>query len=499
MNQPSSCDASGEHGLPYARHVSNGCTAPKIQKLRPFLFCSVGTSAMAIEKEISYSINLSQDLLYIILDSYISKKFKEFEEYCDFTDKNNIRTRLINNNQFSSIQKTCVSLNKIVYIDDDTLVPFVDRQSVEQTVDNPHYFLRRIVKCKVFKSDECPECEVKFEHIYKNQNLIDRCDAQTAAKQIQLYNTLKNTNENLVKESHLGSDEIMASIRLEYEYEAAIDRKVLGFMARVVRDMDVIASYQNISPLLPYTTLQNNIIYRKFEDEQLIYEIERVQDIHKWALKLDGMRGKGFFTKTFMIVFMDDMQIFSAKLDNKLFAINNVVAFQCELIEKVMYITDLLHVFKHSYNNRTQYEVSLDPYDIAPACALDCINHFAQKYNETDDLGMVDYDGNRIRVKFQRFFDAPIVDGGYATMPTDGFVVLDQSMRYVKYKQIKTVEVEYDADACVFKTLDGPLNDKQVQVAPTIGLLTHQTIYEAIVTDDCLSILKHRPDRLVPN
>nr|WHN38754.1 lef-4 [Mamestra brassicae multiple nucleopolyhedrovirus] len=454
---------------------------------------------MAIENEISYSINLSQDLLYIILDSYISKKFQEFEEYCDFTDKNNIRTRLINSNKFSSVQKSCISIDKMVYAHEDTLVPFVNRQSVEQPVQCPHHFLRRIVKCKVFKSVECPECEIKFEHIYKNQSLIDKCDAQTAAKQIQLYNTLKNTNENLVKESHLGSDEIMASIRLEYEYDDRIDYKVLAFMAKVIRDIDSITGHQNISPLLPYTTLQNNIIYRKFEDEQLIHDVDNMKNIYKWALKLDGIRGKGFFTKTFMIVFMDDMQIFSSQFDHKLFAINNVVAFQCELVNNVMYVTDLLHIFKYSYNNRTQYEVSLDPYNIAPTCAINCINYFATKYNDCEQLTLTNYDGQTIQIKFQRFFDAPIVHGGYATMPTDGFVVLNDTMQYVKYKQSKTVEVEYDADECVFKSLSGPLNNRQIQVAPTVGQLTHQSIYEAIVTNNSILILKHRPDRLVPN
>ncbi|WBB27298.1 LEF-4 [Mythimna sequax nucleopolyhedrovirus] len=455
---------------------------------------------MAMENEISYSINLSQDLLYIILDSYISKKFQEFEEYFDFTDKNNIRTRLINSTKFSSVKKTCISLDKIVYAHRDVLVPFVNRKSVEEPVQCPHHFLRRIIKCKVFKSDDCPECEIKFEHVYKNQSLIDKCDAQTAAKQIQLYNTLKNTNENLVKESHLGSDEIMASIRLEYEYVDRIDEKVLAFMSKIIQDIDSITAHQNISPLLPYTTLQNNIIYRKFEDEHLIYDMDNTDNIHKWALKLDGVRGKGFFTRSFMIVFMDDMQIFSSKFDHKLFTINNVVAFQCELVDNVMYITDLLHVFKYSYNNRTQYEVSLDPYHIAPECAIDCINYFATKYNDgKQQFTLSDCDGHMIQIKFQRFFDAPIVHGGYATMPTDGYVVLNKTMQYVKYKQSKTVEVEYDADECVFKSLTGPLNNRQIQVSPTVGQLTHQTIYEAIVTNNSIVILKHRPDRLVPN
>jgi Late expression factor 4 (LEF-4) len=460
----------------------------------------MGASAMAVENEISYSINLSQDLLYIILDSYISKKFKGFEEYHDFVDENNVRTRLINNS-FSSVQKTCSSLKKIVYAKNDTLVPFVDRQSVELSCTSVSPRLRRIVKCKVYKSDECPQCEIKFEHVYKNKNLIDKFDSLMASRQILLWNLLQNKNENLVKESHLGSDEIMAAIRLEYEYAISIDRKVLEFMAGVVCDIDAIAAYQNISPLLPYTALQNSIIYRKFEDEQLIYEIENVTDICKWALKLDGVRGKGFFTRSFMIVFMDDMQIFSCEFKHRLFAVNSVVAFQCELLHDIglMYITDLLHVFKYSYNNRTQYEVSLDPYDVAPQCAIDCINYLAKHYNEdsVNELKLRSSSNEQIKVKFQRFFDAPIVCAGYVTMPTDGYVVLDQAMRYVKYKQVKTVEVEYDADAKLFKTLSGLITGKHIEC--NIEPLHHNAIYEAIIGDETVYILKARPDRLVPN
>ena len=323
------------------------------------MVATVGASAMAIENEISYSINFSQDLLYIILDSYISKKFKAFEQYYDFVDENNVRTRLVEGGSLTSVQKSCTSLNKFVHVDRNVLVPFVDRCSVEEPNQSPSRVLRRIVKCKVFKSDECPECEVKFEHIYFNKNLIDKFDSLMATKQIVLYNLLRNQNENLIKESHLGSDEILASLRLEYEYRGgAVDRKVLDFMARVVCDMDALAAHHNISPLLPYTTLMNSIIYKKFEDEKILYDGCDNDSIYKWALKLDGTRGKGFFTRTFMIVFMDDMQMFSGPFDNNLFTLNNVVAFQCELIDSTLFITDLLHVFKYSYNNRTQYEVS---------------------------------------------------------------------------------------------------------------------------------------------
>ena len=346
-----------------------------------------GVRAMVVENEISYSINFSQDLLYIILDSYISKKFEAFQRYYDYVDNNNVRTRrLSGDNAFVSVTKTCTDLKKFVYVHDNVLIPFVNRCSVEDPATDKSPILNRIVKCIVYKSRDRPEFEIKFEHVYFNRSLIDKFDSLMASKQITLFNLLQNKNEKIIKESHLGSDEILAAIRLEYEYEDAIDRRVLDYMCDVIKEIDAIAAYQNISPLLPYTTLQNNIIYRKFEEEKLLGDIENYDDenatVYKWAMKLDGIRGRGFCTKNFMIVFMDDMQMFSGNVDAKeLFELNNVVAFQCELIDRTIYITDLLHVFKYNYNNRTQYEISMDPYHIAPEHAIDSINYLAKKFN----------------------------------------------------------------------------------------------------------------------
>ena len=477
----------------------------------------IGVSAMVVENEISYSINFSQDLLYIILDSYISKKFQAFQQYYDFVDENGVRTRLNADNSFTSVIKTCTDLKKFVYVNGNVLIPFVDRHSIEESAHTKSPVLDRIVKCIVYKSLERPEFEIKFEHVYFNRSLIDRFDSLMASKQIALWNLLQNKNEKLIKESHLGSDEILAAVRLEYEYEESIDYDVLDYMCGVIKSIDAITSHQNISPLLPYTTLQNNIIYRKFEDEKLLddiedYDIENAS-VYKWALKLDGVRGKGFCTKNFMIVFMDDMQLFSGDIEHEFFDLNNVVAFQCELIEQILYITDLLHVFKYNYNNRTQYEVSLDPYLIRPADAVESINCLAQKFNSLDNpprlytitttnaslTATTNATNQPVIVKFQQFFDPPLVKNGYSTMPTDGFVVLDTQMRYVKYKRVKTVEVEYDSELQLFKSLEGPLLRNTTVVSPKIEALQHATIYEAIVTDTTIEILKHRPDRLVPN
>ncbi|AAZ67448.1 late expression factor 4 (lef4) [Trichoplusia ni single nucleopolyhedrovirus] len=466
------------------------------------------TSAMAIENEISYSINLSQDLLYIILDSYISKKFTVTEEYTDFVDDNNVRTRrYVGEHKFVSVKKTCQSIEKIVFIHKNTVVPFVNRISFEEPPDStPTNNLRRIIKCKVYKSDKCPECEIKFEHVYFNKNKIDNLDSLMATKQMVLYNLLQNKNETLVKQSHLGSDEILANLRLEYEYNTGfVDTDVLKFMSKIVKDFDEIVAYYNISPMLPYTTIQNHIIYRKFEDEKSLMDNseETINDVYKWALKLDGIRGRGFMTKQQIIIFMDDMQIFSGSFRSP-FSINNVIAFQCELLDKTLYITDLLHVFKYTYNNRTQYECSLDPYNINPSTAVDCINLMANCYNQTsndsDETFKIHTSKNEtINIKFQKFFDPPIQAMGYSTLPTDGFVVLDTNMRYVKYKYCKTVELEYDKKKNLFKTLESDLEQYMVTINPGVGELKHESIYEAVVHDNHINIIKYRPDRLIPN
>lgn len=458
---------------------------------------------MAVENEISYSINFSQDLLYIILDSYISKNFEASEQYYDFVDENDVRTRLnFTTGQFTSTQKVCTSLKKIVYVHDNILVPFVDRRCVENESIQKSATLKRIVKCVVYKSAECAECEIKFEHVYFNKTLVDRFDSLMASKQIALWNLLQNKNERMIKESHLGSDEILAALRLEYEYnDHIIDDRVLSYMAELIYKIDSMTWHQNISPLLPYTTLQNNILYRKFEDEKIIdnKEADKIE-IYKWALKLDGTRGKGFFTKNFMIVFMDDMQMYSSSFENKIFALNNVVAFQCEMMERTLYITDLLHVFKYSYNNQTQYEVSIDPYHIEPADAVDCIDRLAKKFNNDSSLSFNTICGTRVDVKFQQFFDPPIETMGYSTMPVDGFIVLDSQMNYVKYKHYKTVEIEYDDEQKLFSSLNGPLTQQYVTIDDSVDRpLQHQAIYEAIVNDNSIYVLKHRPDRLIPN
>jgi Late expression factor 4 (LEF-4) len=450
-------------------------------------------SAMVYENEISYSMNTSQDLLYIILDSYIFKKFNLHQEYFDFIDEHGSRTRLCAG-QFSTINKTLLFCSKFVYVKRNILIPLVNRRSSEETAI-PSTKLDKIISTKIYKDNTCPECEIKFEHYYLNRNMIDKFDSLMATKQILLYNLLKNKNEGTHKQNHLGSDEIYAVLRLEYEYELEPNNEVLDFMTNIIMNMDKICSSYNINPLLPYTTLNNCIISRKFEEEKLLYNLENVTDILKWAIKLDGIRGKGFITKHFLIIFMDNMQIFSSTQMKSFFIINNVVAFQCELIGDTIFITDILHIFKYTYNNRTQYEISMEPYNVNPVDAINCINYLGDLYHETV---LVTSNNEKFRIRFQKFYDPPLIVSGYSTVPSDGFVILDHSLRYIKYKYIKTVEVEYDQELNAFRSLNGVLSNK-FNNSTCVTKLEHQKIYEAVLEGDTITILKLRNDRLVPN
>ncbi|ABY65804.1 late expression factor 4 [Orgyia leucostigma nucleopolyhedrovirus] len=458
-----------------------------------------------IEKEVSYSINLSQDLLYIILSSYISKKCFLSEKYVDFVDENDVRIRL-RQNSFDSTLKTVQSFQKIVHAYGNALVPLVQRISVEQSVhrDQVSPRLKRILTCRVYRVPDRPEIEIKFEQVYLERNMGDNFDSLMASKQIALLNLLqRDKRESVTKNSHLGSDEILAYIRVEYEYVGETpDPIVLDRLAALVADMDAVSHCQNIGPLLPYTTLKNNIIYRKFQEEKLLRELNYDAAIaaggFKWALKLDGIRGKGLFTRDSIIMFMDDMRMYSGSLP-WLFSVNNAVAFQCELVgDTVTYITDLLHVFKYTYNNKTQYECSLDGYDINAVAAVECLSRMHAKNPE--GVKLTDWHtGETMLVKFQVFMDPPLRTDGYSTIPTDGFVVLDAAERYIKYKYNKTVELEYDADEKVFKSLNGPLTNYTVVTSDGVALY-HEKIYETVI--DCetktVTVIKLRPDRLVP-
>jgi Late expression factor 4 (LEF-4) len=473
------------------------------------------SAPVTMEKEISYTINLSQDLLFYLHDEYIKRHFALVEEYYDLTDTDGVRTRIFEGTTAKTtgvhvecVHKTLVSLTKFVHVTSDILVPFVDRVSEECPLVGPKPTLRRVARCLVYADADFPQVEVKFETVYMEQYAVDSFDSLMATKQITLLNPLRGKSDSTVKNLHLGSDEILAHLRLEYEYGGEVTQRpqalVLDRLAHIVRHMDELAAKSNVSPLIASTTLQNNIIYRKFAREHLLTP-DAVADVHAWALKLDGVRGKGYFTRDEVLIFMDDMRLLSGRVRSP-FSLNNVVAFQCELLpgnKLTVYVTDLLHVFKYSYNNRTQYECSLDAYDVDAASAVRCLNDVGtSKKDSISQLNFVLYDGAPVEMKFQKFYYAPFTAEarsalGYSTLPSDGYVVLDVDLQYAKYKHCKTREVQYDAATKQFLSSQGPM-DTAVTVADDV-VLAHGNIYEAAVNEDRLHVIKARPDRLVPN
>ncbi|ADD73798.1 LEF-4 [Lymantria xylina nucleopolyhedrovirus] len=462
---------------------------------------SQSTGVVTIEKEISYSINLSQDLLFIILESYISKNFVLSCEYFECVNENDVRSRLTGDRFVSTIKQT-ESLRKFVYAHENGLMPLVDRVSSERAVDldpTEEVCIKKILTCQVYRPSNQSSVEIKFEKIYLDYNASYKFDFLMASKQIALLNLLQSKTKNENRQSFLGSDEILANLRLECEYETTADSDALRAMLDIAAGAEAFALAHNIEPALPYTTLQNAIACRKFEEERALIDgggaIEDA-DVLKWAIKLDGVRGKGVFTRRGgLVVFMDDMRVFSGDLPWP-FRLNNAVALQCELIDDaILYVTDVLHVFKYTYNNRTQYECSLDAYPVDAMVAIECIECLRSAATGLE-LKSKTKGARDMRVEFQKFFDPPLTTGGYTSVPSDGYVALDSQLRYVKYKSAKTVELEYDETLNKFCSLEGPLSDYETRNDAGCAL-RHGAIYETVLKDKRVHVLKARPDRLL--
>ncbi|ABL76020.1 late expression factor-4 [Maruca vitrata nucleopolyhedrovirus] len=457
-----------------------------------------------IEKEISYSINFSQDLLYKILNSYIVPNYSLKQQYFDLYDENGFRTRIFIqnscNNIISSVKKTNSKHEKFVYWlkNTNTLVPLVWRESkeIKLSYNSLSQTLTKLIKVYVYQHEKI---EIKFEHVYFSKSDIDLFDSTMANKISKLLTLLENGDlSDTLQNSQVGSDEILARMRLEYEFDGDTpDDAQLNVMCNIIADMESLTDAQNISPSVPLTTLLDKMVPRKFEREQKIVYGDDAFDnssVKKWALKLDGMRGRGLFMRNFCIIQTDDMQFYKTKMAN-VFALNNIVAFQCEVMDKhKIYVTDLLQVFKYKYNNRTQYECGVNSsYAINPVTAIECINYM----NDNIQNVVLTDTCPQIELRFQQFFDPPLQQSNYMTVSVDGFIVLDSALRYVKYKWMPTTELEYDAVNRTFNTLDKPLNG--FIILTDLPTLLHENIYECVITDTTINVLKHRRDRIIPN
>lgn len=448
-----------------------------------------------IEQEISYTINFSQDLLYLILDSYIKKRCAApTERYTDLYDVNNVRTRQTADSAVS-VHKTNLRDERFVHWlrSSNALVPLVRRENRETAVphDRVSRHIASLIETTVYKLDGV---DVKFEHVYMQSGPADRYESTTAHKIAALKTALLGVDcarpsQNL----QLGSDAVLARVRLELEFEGAAPAVAsLDAFCELVVQMEAFADHHNIAPCLPYTTLLDSATPRRFAREQRIAYGAEAPDstgVKKWAFKLDGVRGRGAFRRGYCLVQTDDMQLHAACISSP-FGLNNVVTFQCEVVADKVFVTDLLQVFRYKYNNRTQYECNLhDAYPINANVAVECLNrlHCA--------VGSVPWPGLG-ELRFQQFFDPPLAPTHYTTIPIDGYIVLDEQLQYAKYKWTPTVELEYDAPSGALHSIDGPLLGKTV-VADL--QLKHGAVYECAITDSAINVLKCRPDRIVPS
>lgn len=73
-------------------------------------------------------------MLFIILESYISKNFVLSCEYFECVNENDVRSRLTGGRFVSTIKQT-ESLRKFVYVHENGLMPLVDRVSSERAVE----------------------------------------------------------------------------------------------------------------------------------------------------------------------------------------------------------------------------------------------------------------------------------------------------------------------------------------------------------------------------
>ncbi|ABF50302.1 lef-4 [Antheraea pernyi nucleopolyhedrovirus] len=448
-----------------------------------------------IEKEISYTINFSQDVLYLILDSYIVRRAAApAERYVDVYDENGVRTRLAGDG-VASVRKITLRDERLVHWlrSANALVPLVCRENREAAVPPAHAARRlaSLVDTTVYRLDGV---DVKFEHVYLHASGVDKHESATAHKIVALKNALLNISiAHPAQNLQLGSDAVLARLRLELEFAGAAPTgaQLDAFCALVVQ-MEALADHQNIAPALPYTTLLDKAVPRKFVREHKIAYGAAALDstgVKKWAFKLDGVRGRGAFRRGFVLVQTDDMRLYSAQVAHP-FALNNVVTFQCEVLQDKIFVTDLLQVFRYKYNNRTQYECNLQTaYSLDAALAVECLNYL---HNAVGSVALPQFG----ELQFQQFHDPPLAPTHYTTVAIDGYIVLDERLQYAKYKWMPTVELEYDAPAGTLNSIDGPLLDRVI-VADVP--LQHKVVYECAFTDTVINVLKARPDRIVPS
>nr|AGS18839.1 LEF-4 [Pieris rapae granulovirus] len=477
---------------------------------------SVANKTSIFEQELTYTFAYSQDVLYRLNDWLIAN-IPIAEEYVEVLDKHDVRTRIAKKSVLCSVKKRVIEMNRLVVpVDSVNLVPMIKRECQEDVYTTCSEEIKRVCKTRVFKTKD--NVEIKFEQIFYEYNLGDSLDPLTVFKQIALYNILKPNNSiDVTINSHLGSDEILANCRLELEYEDVINANVLQKAATLINYIEsVVLSDVIITPFISHTNILNEICYRSFVDEKLFGD--NVADIKLWALKLNGIRGKGYIVNGHKIyIQLDDMQLFCGQLYQKKikheaevncnilnskklsinsesfsssslpFLHNRIVGLQVEYIKtsKRFYVTDVLNVYKYKYDNRNQYDISLG----VNVDIFDAIN-FMNK--QSRQLYFKTEKNNQFSIMFQNF-ETHMKNVDIAKESNDGYVGVTNNGSLVKIKAQKSYEMKYTV-AGTFLCSFGEFKSE------TAGKWQTDKIYEAIIIKDkIVQIIKERPDRLISN
>nr|UYX49716.1 LEF-4 [Darna trima granulovirus] len=454
-------------------------------------------SASVIEQEISYTFAYSQDVLYRLKD-WLDCNMILNDEYVEIIDTNDVRTRISEGQIKCSVKKRVIDLSRIVVPVESTLVPIIKRECHEIVYTDCNAKIKRIGKTRVYTNQE--GMEIKFEQIYYEYNLGDSLDPLMASKQIALYNILKPTENNvdITINSHLGSDEILANCRLELEYDGCVSQKVLHKTANIINYIEsVVLQDVIICPFISHTIVLNEICYRPFVNEILFGDNVAIDNVKLWALKINGIRGKGYIINGDKIyIQLDTMQMFCGKLkDNfnnlkpNLFH-NKIVGVQMEYVNRseTFYITDILNVYKYKYDNRNQYDVgsavTVDIFD-----AVSFLNSCVKK-----SLSFIDDNSIKHKILFQHFNNhKDRVD--VSREQNDGYVGITECGGLIKYKSHKSYEMKYvgsNTFVCSFGEYVSENGDD--------NRWTYNKIYEVvIIKDKIINVIKARPDRLVSN
>lgn len=443
-----------------------------------------GNSNTIVEQEVSYTFTYSQDVLYRLKD-WLDKNLNLHDEYIEVIDKNDVRTRISNNKIVSVIKKKVVEVNRMVIVCDVNLVPMTKRECTETVYTICDTEIKRLCKTRLYMSKD--DIEIKFEQIYYEYNTGDILDPLTASKQIALYNLLNPIHMiDITINSHLGTDEILANCRLELEYNTILDLNILKKAANLINHIETsVLTDVVLTPFVSHTNIFNEICYRPFVEEKLL-NVDSLNDIVLFALKLDGTRGKAHIINGVkMYVQLDDMQMFEGELENvpALFLNNRIVGVQIEYIEssKRLYITDILNVYKYCYDNRNQYDVTSS----VSVDIFDSITFLNQSKN-------LSFKFNDLEVYFQYFVNH-VHNVNLHRENNDGYVGVNNGGSLVKIKTHRSLEMLYIGNGC-FECSFGKYYCEARRD------WKNNTVYEVLVSkDNFVKVLKERPDRLISN